>query len=169
MFVKGDGIEPANLGTVLRALGLNPTQATVEQYAKNFEGTFKCLFALSVLDGLPAFWETICVLTFLWWIGERSISFEKFLPVYQQIQAKKEEGSKEDFIEGELRRPLSLNPRGVFFGGVRMERVVRLTVGGRSACVRQGRLGPHHACWCDVLDAFCMHALFCALFSCAAI
>ena len=39
MFENGrDGIEAAALGTVLRAVGLNPTQATVQQYQRQFEG-----------------------------------------------------------------------------------------------------------------------------------
>lgn len=85
LFVRGgEGIEVSNLGTVLRAVGLNPTQATVELHERNFQGSF----SLCLVLGIDIF------------LGRGTISFEAFLPVYNSVKAKKDDGSEEDFIEG---------------------------------------------------------------------
>jgi len=63
-----DKIHKMHLGEVVRALGLNPTEADIK----------KCLKDLNV---------------------ER-ISFEQFLPIYEDICKKKDQSTEEDFIEG---------------------------------------------------------------------
>ena len=63
-----DKIHKSHLGEVVRALGLNPTEADIK----------KCLKDLNV---------------------ER-ISFEQFLPIFEDICKKKDQSTEEDFIEG---------------------------------------------------------------------
>lgn len=63
-----DKIHKMNLGEVVRALGLNPTEADIK----------KCLKDLNV----------------------DRISFEQFLPIYEDICKKKDQSTEEDFIEG---------------------------------------------------------------------
>lgn len=65
------GIESSSLGTVLRAVGLNPTQATVQQHQRAFEG-----------EGRAG-----------------SISWAQFQPIYSAVKAMKQEGSKDEFVE----------------------------------------------------------------------
>lgn len=63
-----DKIHKSHLGEVVRALGLNPTEADIK----------KCLKDLNI---------------------ER-ISFEQFLPIYEDICKKKDQSTEDDFIEG---------------------------------------------------------------------
>lgn len=84
LFVRGgDGIEVSSLGTVLRALGLNPTQASVAVYENSLIGT----------NDLPLLLISI---------GKGNLKFADFLPIYNSIKAKNPEGSEEDFVEGML-------------------------------------------------------------------
>ncbi|EDV20673.1 Myosin light polypeptide 6 [Trichoplax sp. H2] len=69
---KGDGkIDSAQLGDVLRALGMNPTQAEVTKVVKEIDPN-----------------------------GVKRISFEEFLPILQASRQKRDQGSLEDFVEG---------------------------------------------------------------------
>jgi len=69
----GDGkIDGTQIGTVARALGLKPTQAQVHKAAGQ---EFKRA-------------------------GEKRLSLEEFLPIYEQLQKEKEVGSFADFMEG---------------------------------------------------------------------
>ena len=62
-------IDANDLGNVLRALNLNPTNATIEKMG----GTQKR--------------------------GEKKISLEEFLPIYTQMKTDKDQGGYEDFLE----------------------------------------------------------------------
>ena len=62
-------IDAFNLGDVLRALGSNPTLATIEKLG----GTKKK--------------------------GEKTLSLEEFLPIYSQVKKDKDQGVYEDFLE----------------------------------------------------------------------
>jgi len=69
----GDGkIDGTQIGTVCRALGLKPTNALVHKAAG---AEYK----------RP---------------GEKRISFEEFLPIYEQLSKEKETGTYADFMEG---------------------------------------------------------------------
>eukprot|EP00794_Sanderia_malayensis_P003361 gene3361-3850_t len=69
---KGDGkIDSKQLGDVLRALGLNPTQAEIAKIQKEIDPR-----------------------------GDKRISFEEFLPIFYTYQQKKPAGDFESFIEG---------------------------------------------------------------------
>jgi myosin light chain 6 len=69
----GDGkIDATQIGTVARALGLKPTQAQVTKAAG---AEYKKS-------------------------GEKRLSLEEFLPIYEQLQKEKEVGSFADFMEG---------------------------------------------------------------------
>jgi myosin light chain 6 len=69
----GDGkIDATQIGTVARALGLKPTQAQVTKAAG---AEYKRA-------------------------GEKRLSLEEFLPVYEQLQKEKEVGTFADFMEG---------------------------------------------------------------------
>ena len=63
-----DKIHKSHLGEVVRALGLNPTEADIK----------RCLKDLS---------------------ADR-ISFEQFLPIFEDLSKKKDPSTEEDFIEG---------------------------------------------------------------------
>ncbi|XP_054162575.1 myosin light chain 1-like [Oppia nitens] len=63
-------VDYVNLGDLLRSLDLRPTQAMIEKGG----GTKKK--------------------------GEKTMSFEEFLPIYSQIKKEKEVGAFEDFMEG---------------------------------------------------------------------
>jgi myosin light chain 6 len=69
----GDGkIDGTQIGTVARALGLKPTQAQVTKAAgAEYKRT-----------------------------GEKRLSMEEFLPIYEQLQKEKEVGTFADFMEG---------------------------------------------------------------------
>jgi len=69
----GDGkIDATQIGTLARALGLKPTQAQVTKAAgAEYKRT-----------------------------GEKRISLEEFLPIYEQLQKEKEVGTFADFMEG---------------------------------------------------------------------
>lgn len=69
----GDGkIDAVQIGTVARALGLKPTQAQVTKAAgAEYKRT-----------------------------GEKRLSLEEFLPIYEQLQKEKEVGTFADFMEG---------------------------------------------------------------------
>ncbi|XP_058810128.1 myosin light chain alkali [Phymastichus coffea] len=62
-------IDAVDLGNVLRALSLNPTNATIEKMG----GTKKR--------------------------GEKTMTLEEFLPIFSQVKKDKEQGCYEDFIE----------------------------------------------------------------------
>jgi myosin light chain 6 len=70
---QGDGkIDATQIGTVARALGLKPTQAQVTKAAgAEYKKT-----------------------------GEKRLSLEEFLPIYEQLQKEKEVGTFADFMEG---------------------------------------------------------------------
>jgi len=69
----GDGkIDGTQIGTVARALGLKPTQG---QVAKAAGADYKKA-------------------------GEKRLSLEEFLPIYEQLQKEKEVGTFADFMEG---------------------------------------------------------------------
>ncbi|XP_065053538.1 myosin-2 essential light chain-like [Rhopilema esculentum] len=69
---RGDGkIDSSQLGDILRALGLNPTQADVAKIRKDIDPT-----------------------------GEKRISFEEFLPIYHTQESKRRVGEFESFVEG---------------------------------------------------------------------
>jgi len=69
----GDGkIDGCQIGTVARALGLKPTQAQVWKAAG---AEYKRA-------------------------GEKRLSLEEFLPIYEQLQKEKEVGTFADFMEG---------------------------------------------------------------------
>lgn len=69
----GDGkIDAIQIGTVARALGLKPTQAQVTKAAG---AEYKRA-------------------------GEKRLSLEEFLPIYEQLQKEKEVGTFADFMEG---------------------------------------------------------------------
>ena len=63
-----DKIHKTHLGEVVRALGLNPTEADIK----------KCLKDLNV----------------------DRISFEQFLPIYEDLSRRRDQSTEEDFIEG---------------------------------------------------------------------
>lgn len=68
---KGDGkIGAKDVGTVLRSLGLNPTEAKVND-------------VLSELGG-----------------GEVRITFEEFMPIYNDCNGTNPSGTEADFVEG---------------------------------------------------------------------
>lgn len=69
----GDGkIDATQIGTLARALGLKPTQAQVTKAAgAEYKRT-----------------------------GEKRLSLEEFLPIYEQLQKEKEVGTFADFMEG---------------------------------------------------------------------
>jgi len=62
-------IDAFDLGNVLRALNLNPTNSTIEKMG----GTLKR--------------------------GEKKIAVEEFLPIYSQLKNDKDQGGYEDFLE----------------------------------------------------------------------
>ena len=64
-----NNIDAADLGNLLRALGTNPTNATIEKLG----GTKKR--------------------------GEKTLSLAEFLPIYSQVKKDKEQGCYEDFVE----------------------------------------------------------------------
>ncbi|CAI8054709.1 Myosin-2 essential light chain [Geodia barretti] len=69
---RGDGkIDSDQVGDVLRALGLNPTEVDVKKIVQEIDPD-----------------------------GRKRVSFEEFLPIYNSVSGKKEQGSMEDFIEG---------------------------------------------------------------------
>jgi len=69
----GDGkIDAVQIGTLARALGLKPTQAQVTKAAG---AEYKRA-------------------------GEKRLSLEEFLPIYEQLQKEKEVGTFADFMEG---------------------------------------------------------------------
>jgi myosin light chain 6 len=69
----GDGkIDATQIGTLARALGLKPTQAQVTKAAG---AEYKRA-------------------------GEKRLSMEEFLPIYEQLQKEKEVGTFADFMEG---------------------------------------------------------------------
>jgi len=70
---NGDGkIDGTQIGTLARALGLKPTQAQVNKAAgAEYKRT-----------------------------GEKRLSLEEFLPIYEQLQKEKEVGTFADFMEG---------------------------------------------------------------------
>lgn len=69
----GDGkIDGTQIGTVARAFGLKPTNAQVNKAAG---AEYKRA-------------------------GEKRLSYEEFLPIYEQLQKEKEVGSFADFMEG---------------------------------------------------------------------
>jgi myosin light chain 6 len=69
----GDGkIDATQIGTLARALGLKPTQAQVTKAAG---AEYKRA-------------------------GEKRLSLEEFLPIYEQLQKEKEVGTFADFMEG---------------------------------------------------------------------
>eukprot|EP00053_Salpingoeca_punica_P020317 m.211287 g.211287 ORF g.211287 m.211287 type:complete len:147 (+) comp18103_c0_seq1:70-510(+) len=71
---KGDEkINLSELGTVLRALGQNPTQADVAKIVQDFDPNGE---------------------------GGKRISFQEFLPVFNSMKNKKEQGTSADFVEG---------------------------------------------------------------------
>eukprot|EP00049_Salpingoeca_infusionum_P021695 m.4172 g.4172 ORF g.4172 m.4172 type:complete len:153 (-) comp4435_c0_seq1:2344-2802(-) len=71
---KGDGnIRLGDLGTVLRAMGENPTQADVTKTQQEIDP-----------DSNP----------------DKRINFEEFLPVLQRFQGQKPVGTEADYIEG---------------------------------------------------------------------
>lgn len=69
---RGDGkIDSDQVGDVLRALNLNPTEAEVKKIVQEIDPN-----------------------------GRKRVSFEEFLPIYLSCNSKKEQGSLEDFVEG---------------------------------------------------------------------
>ncbi|XP_065920434.1 myosin-2 essential light chain-like [Dysidea avara] len=69
---RGDGkIDSDQIGDVLRALNLNPTELDVKKIVAEVDPQ-----------------------------GRKRVSFEEFLPIYLSGRSKKQEGSMEDFIEG---------------------------------------------------------------------
>ncbi|XP_008546374.1 myosin light chain 1 [Microplitis demolitor] len=62
-------IDAVDLGNVLRALNLNPTNATIEKMG----GTTKR--------------------------GEKTLTVEEFLPIFEQLKNDKDQGTYEDFLE----------------------------------------------------------------------
>ncbi|XP_012283526.1 myosin light chain alkali isoform X2 [Orussus abietinus] len=64
-----NNIDAFDLGDVLRALNLNPTNATIEKLG----GTKKR--------------------------GEKTLTLEEFLPIYSQVKKDKDQGCYEDFLE----------------------------------------------------------------------
>mmetsp|Transcript_145451 Transcript_145451/g.205953 ORF Transcript_145451/g.205953 Transcript_145451/m.205953 type:complete len:141 (+) Transcript_145451:32-454(+) len=68
---KGDSkIAAKDIGTVLRSLGLNPTQSKVETIITELGG------------------------------GESRISFEEFMPIYNDAKSSNPTGTQADFVEG---------------------------------------------------------------------
>lgn len=63
-----DKIHKQHLGEVVRALGLNPTEADIKKCMKD--------------------------------LASERISFEQFLPIYEDLSKKKDDSTEEDFIEG---------------------------------------------------------------------
>eukprot|EP01147_Barroeca_monosierra_P000917 gene917-4178_t len=71
---RGDGnIRVGDLGTVLRALGQNPTEEDVKKIQAEFDP-----------DGN----------------NDRRINFEEFLPILERVKEKKPHGTQTDYIEG---------------------------------------------------------------------
>ena len=69
---RGDGkIDSDQIGDVLRALNLNPTETEVKKIVQEVDPN-----------------------------GNKRVSFEEFLPIFLSCQGKKEQGTMEDFIEG---------------------------------------------------------------------
>lgn len=69
---KGDGlVASSEIGTVLRALGQNPTEADVKKIKSQVDPK-----------------------------GDKRISFEEFLPIFNSVSQKKVEGSEQTYIEG---------------------------------------------------------------------
>lgn len=69
---RGDGkIDASRLGDVLRALGLNPTEAEVRKLIAEVTQT-----------------------------GQNQIQFQQFVPLYQAVAKRKDTTSVEDFIQG---------------------------------------------------------------------
>ncbi|XP_064396855.1 myosin-2 essential light chain-like [Halichondria panicea] len=69
---RGDNkIDATQIGDIMRALGLNPTEAELKKIVKEVDPN-----------------------------GHKRISFEEFLPLFNSQKQKKEQGSTEDFIEG---------------------------------------------------------------------
>eukprot|EP00055_Hartaetosiga_balthica_P000171 m.135870 g.135870 ORF g.135870 m.135870 type:complete len:152 (-) comp10261_c0_seq1:229-684(-) len=71
---KGDGnVRVGDLGTVLRALGQNPTEASVTKIQAELdpEGS-----------------------------GEKRINFEEFLPIMERVKDQRPAGTEADYIEG---------------------------------------------------------------------
>ena len=69
---RGDGkIDSNQIGDVLRALNLNPTELDVKKVVAEVDPS-----------------------------GNKRVSFEEFLPIYLSCRQKKEQGTMEDFVEG---------------------------------------------------------------------
>jgi myosin light chain 6 len=70
---EGDGkIDGTQVGNVVRACGLKPTQAMVHKAAgKEYKK-----------------------------LGEKRLTFEEFFPIFEQLSKEKEVGTKADFMEG---------------------------------------------------------------------
>ena len=69
---RGDGkIDSDQIGDILRALNLNPTEAEVKKIVHELDPK-----------------------------GTKRVSFEEFLPIHLSYSSKEEQGSMEDFIEG---------------------------------------------------------------------
>jgi myosin light chain 6 len=89
---EGNGIDGIDLGNLLRALNLNPTNATIEKLG----GTKK---KGELLDGVAIFFCSKpnrhgCLIS-----GEKKIKFDEFLPIFSQCKKDKDQGCFEDFNE----------------------------------------------------------------------
>jgi len=68
---KGDGkVDSNQLGDILRALGLNPTEADVAKIRGDIDPT-----------------------------GQKRVSFEEFIPIYHNQESKRRKGAYESFVE----------------------------------------------------------------------
>lgn len=71
---KGDNkVDITQVGDIIRALGLNPTEAELKRITQTYP---------SAEDQVSR------------------VSFEEFLPMYSSLQKKKEQGTIDDFVEG---------------------------------------------------------------------
>ncbi|XP_071825701.1 myosin light chain 3, skeletal muscle isoform-like [Apostichopus japonicus] len=71
---KGDSkVDITQVGDIIRALGLNPTEAELKRITQSYSTNDDQVYR---------------------------VSFDEFLPMYTSLQNKKEQGSVDDFVEG---------------------------------------------------------------------
>jgi myosin light chain 6 len=87
---EGNGIDGIDLGNLLRALSLNPTNATIEKLG----GTKKKGELELAAEFFRASYRRVHVFS-----GEKKIKFDEFLPIFSQCKKDKDQGCFEDFVE----------------------------------------------------------------------
>lgn len=91
---RGDGkIDSDQIGDVLRALGLNPTEAEVTKIVQEIDPK-------GSVSAINVFSYKFLYFALFSYSGNKRVTFEEFLPCFLSCSQKKEQGSMEDFIEG---------------------------------------------------------------------